>query len=258
MISRPTFFLICAAAIAAAQCFSAAAQPVTRVKARLTAFDGTVMTLEPLSTPPPAASGKAPVTPDATASPGPLTVSVTPATRYVGSAKAQLADIKPGDYAGASLSAPSGDRLRAQEVFLYAEALRGTGEGRFPEGDRLIINGTASAVKPGGPQDSRGGTLTLHYHGSVLTGLGLGKTLCEGRASPPAYASALACEADAVIEVASGTPVSSLSEGDKSLLVPGAMVTVAIAKAADGTSTTPGIVVEKPAPPAIEKPQTPP
>lgn len=258
MISRPKLFAICAAAAVAAQCFSTAAQPITRLKARLTAFDGTMMTLEPVSPASPAtASGKAPAA-DATAQPGLLTVSVTPATRYVGSAKAQLSDIKPGDYAGASLATPPGDRLRAQDVFLYAEPLRGTGEGRFPEGDRLIVNGTVSAVKPGGSQNGQSGTLTLHYHGSVLTGLGLGKTLCEGRASPPAYASVLACESDAVIEVPPGASVSSLSEGDKGLLVPGAMVTVAIAKTADGKSSTPGVVVETPVPPAMEKPQTPP
>lgn len=239
----------CAAVLAAAQCFSAGAQPVTRLKAKLTAFDGQVMTLEPLS--PQAASGKQPPV----AGPSPLKVSITAATRYVGSSPALFADIKPGDYAGAALAPPSGDRLRAQEVFLYAASLRGTGQGRFPEGDRLIINGTVGAVKPATPDD-KDGTLTLHYHGAVLTGLGRGKTLCEGRASPPAYASALACEADAVIEVLPGTSVSSLSEGDKSLLAPGSIVTVAIATAQDGKNTTPGVVVEKPAP--VEKPKTPP
>ena len=213
------------------------------------------MTLEPVSPPPPAASGKQPP-PGDTAKPTPLSVSVTPATRYVGSDRTLFAGIKPGDYAGAALSPPSGDRLRAQEVFLYADALRGTGEGRFPEGDRIIINGTVSAVDAGTPENSKGGTLTLHYHGSTLTGLGRGKTVCEGRASPPAYASALACEADAVIEVTPGTPVSSLSEGDKGLLVPGSMVTVAIATAADGKSTSPGVVVEKLAPTPVEKPQS--
>lgn len=259
MTPRLKVLFCCAAAVAAAQCFSAAAQPVTRLKARLTAFDGQVMTLEPISPPPPAPSGKPPP-PDNTPKPAPLTVSVTPLTRYVGSSTALFAAIKPGDYAGAALNPPAGDHLSAQEVFLYAEALRGTGEGRFPEGDRLIINGTVSAVKPGAPQDKQNGILTIHYHGSVLNGLGRGKTVCEGRASPPAYASALACEADAVIEVPPGTPVSSLSEGDKSLLLPGSMVTVAIARTADGKSTAPGVVVEKPAPvPApLEKPQTPP
>ena len=153
-------------------------------------------------------------------------------------------------------------RLRALEVFVYADTLRGTGQGRFPEGDPLIVNGTVGAVKPSTPQDKQDGILTLHYHGSVLNGLGLGKTLCEGRASPPGYASALACEADAVIEVLPGTAVSSLGEGDKGLLVPGSMVTVAIARTADGKSIAPGVIVEappsveKPAP--LEKPQTPP
>ena len=212
------------------------------------------MTLDPVSAPP-SPSGKQPP-PAADAKPAPLTVSITPATRYVGSGTANFADIKPGDYAGAALVPPSGDRLRALEVFVYAEALRGTGEGRFPEGDRLIINGTIGAVKPTAPEDKQDGTLTLHYHGSTLTGLGRGKTLCEGRASPPAYASALACEADAVIEVPPGTPVSSLSEGDRSLLVPGSMVTVAIVTAADGKSTSPGVIVEKPAPTPVAKPQS--
>lgn len=245
----------CAAATAAAQCFSATAQPVARLKAKLVAFDGAVMTLEPVSAPTPPTSGKQPAAPDAAK---PLTVSVTPATRYVGSGKALLGDIKPGDYAGATFAAPPGDQLRAQEVFLYADALRGSGEGRFPESDRVIINGTVSAVKAGAPQDTQGGSLTLHYHGSVLTGLGRGKTVCEGRASPPAYASALACESDAMIDVPPGTPVSSLTEGDKSLLVPGSMVTVAIAKTDDGKSITPGVIIEKAPTPPVEKPSTPP
>ncbi|HEY1878088.1 MAG TPA: hypothetical protein VGG66_11495 [Rhizomicrobium sp.] len=228
---------------------------MTRLKAKLTAFDGQVMTLEPMAPPPPAASGKP--LPPATANSGPLTVSVTPATRYVDSNRALLSDIKPGDYAGAALTPPPGDHLRAQEIFLYAEALRSTGQGRFPEGNRLIINGTVSAVKPA-PDVRQDGALTLHYHGSVLTGLGRGKTLCEGRASPPAYASALACEGDAVIEVPPGTPVSSLSEGDKRLLVTGSTVTVAISTGGDGKNTTPGVVVERPtpAPAPVEKPQS--
>ena len=254
MKSRSKVLLSCAAAVAAAQCFSVSAQPLTRQKARLTAFDGQVMTLEPMAPPPPpVASGKP--QPQASAQPSPLTVSVTPATRYVGSNKAPFSDIKPGDYAGVALSLPSGDHLRAQEVFLYAEALRGTGQGRFPEGGRLIINGTVSAVKPT-PDGRQDGALTLHYHGSVLTGLGRGKTVCEGRASPPAYASALACEGDAVIEVPPATPVSSLSEGDKRLLVPGSTLTVAIFTGADGKNITPGVVVEKPAPAPVEKPKT--
>ena len=88
-----------------------------------------------------------------------------------------------------------------------------------------------------------------------MSGLGRGKTLCEGRAAPPAYASPLACEGDAVLEVPPGTGVSVLAVGDKSLLVPGSTVTVAMTKDGD-KNVTPGIVVEKPQP--LEKPQSPP
>jgi hypothetical protein len=255
--SHLNVLLFCAAAFVAAQCFCASAQPVTRLKAKLTAFDGQVMTVEPLPVSQPSSSGK-PQAPDSAAKPAALTIQVTPSTRYVGSERAAFSDIKAGNYAGAAFNPPSGDRLSAQEVFLYADSLRGTGEGRFPEGERLIINGTVSAVKPGEPQDKHASTLTLHYHGAVLTGLGRGKTLCEGRASPPAYASALACESDAIIEVPPGTPVSWLREGDRSLLVPGSLVTVALAKTTDGKDVTPGVLIEKPAPAPVEKPQSPP
>jgi hypothetical protein len=73
---------------------------------------------------------------------------------------------------------------------------------------------------------------------------------------PAIYASALACEGDAVLDVPSGTPVSSLTVGDKSLLVAGRTVTVAMTKVSGDKNVTPGVVVEKPAP--VEKPQSPP
>jgi hypothetical protein len=47
-----------------------------------------------------------------------------------------------------------------------------------------------------------------------------------------------------------------LSEGDKSLLVPGSLVTVAVVKRADGNSVTPGVIIEKSVPAPLEKPQT--
>lgn len=234
--------LACAAVLAAAQ--SHAAEPVVRVKAKLVAFDGTVMRLEPI----PTRDGKGG---DA------FEAAVTPQTRYVGSSRSSFAAIKPGDYVGAAVTEQRRGGLRAQEVFLYADALRGSGEGRFPEGERIIVNGTVTAVKPTSPEDSQDGSFTLHYRGAVLTGQGQGRTTCEGRAAPPAYASALACQADANIEVRPGTPVSALLPGAKDLLVPGAMVTVAMTKEGD-KSVSLGVVVEPPLPSrnGVEKPQS--
>lgn len=260
--------MACAAVLTAAQCFAAqAASPIVRVKAKLTAFDGQVMTLEPLPekeivipAAPKAgtAKGGMPQLPQASVSQagaskaGPFTVAVLPDTRYVGSSRAALDGVKPGDYAGAAVTQGTDGSLKAVDVYLYAEALRGSGEGRFFEVERLIINGVVSAVQP--PDGKQSGSLTLHYRGAVLSGLGRGRTLCEGRASPPAYASALACQADAVITVPAGAQVSALSPGDKSLLVPGSMVTVAMTKTQDNRDVTPGVVVEK----AMANPPAPP
>jgi hypothetical protein len=234
--------LACVAVCAAAQVY--AAEPVVRIKAKLVAFDGTVMRLEPL----PTRNGKGG---DA------FTAEITPQTRYVGASRVSFAAIKAGDYVGAAVSEQRGGVLRAQEVFLYAAALRGSGEGRFPEGERIILNGTVTAVKPTSPEDKQDGSFTLHYRGALLTGQGQGRTTCEGRAAPPAYASALACQADANIEVRSGTPVSALTPGAKDLLVLGAMVTVALTKQGD-KSVSLGVVVEPPPPVrnGVEKPQS--
>ncbi|HEX4636000.1 MAG TPA: hypothetical protein VH189_07440 [Rhizomicrobium sp.] len=239
--------IACAAAFAAGS--SHAAEPVLRVKAKLTAFDGQVMSLEALSSP--AGVLKAGE---------PFSVAVLPETRYVGSDKSSLAAVKPGDYAGATVTQTRGGGLRAQDVYLYAPELRGTGEGRFTESGRLIVNGTVSAVKPPVVENKQGGALTLHYRGAMLSGLGQGRTLCEGRASPPAYASALACEGDAVLDVPPGTEVSALTVGDKSLLVVGSTVTVAMTKGAGDKNVAPGVIVEKAAaaekPAPVEKPQS--
>ena len=228
---------------------------MVRVKAKLTAFDGQVMTLEPLTPKQEAPAAAKAVTQKAGMPPagpqpnipeiksGPFTVSILPDTRYVRSDRVSLDGVKPGAYAGAAVSEGQDGSLKAADVYLYAEALRGSGEGRFFEADRLIINGVVSAVQP--PSSGSTGNLTLHYRGAVLSGLGRGKTLCEGRASPPAYASALACQGDAVIQVPAEAPVSALTPGDKSLLVPGSLVTVAMTKAQDNKDVTPGVIVEK-------------
>jgi hypothetical protein len=227
--------LTCAAVLtcAAAYVFDAQAQGVVRVKARLTAFDGQVMTLEPLAATVAGPAG------------APLSVALLPRTQIVQQQKSFFGALKPGDYAGAAVTLGRGGWLRAQNVYLYADALRGSGEGRFEEGGRLLVNGAVREAKPTSAQDMFGGTIILHYRGATLTGAGK-NAVCEGRAVPQAYASALACSADAAIEVLSGTPVSTLTLGDRSLLVPGATLSVALSRQPDGSQVAPGLIVEMP------------
>jgi len=252
------------------------AQTVTREKARLVLFDGETLTLErlgaasaPAASPgmvpgrgvtrtapaaAPQAKGEAPEA----AGPAPadtrFSVTVTPQTRYVGTTAGAFADIKPGDFTGAAVTEDSSGRLRARQLYLYPDALRGTGEGRFPESGRIMINGTVSEVTFASEEDRSRGTLALAYRGSVLTPLGRGRTVCEGRAAPPAVASPLECKADAVMQVGADTPVTAMTLGDRSLLEPGVIVTVTVVKGPDGRAITPGLVVEKAA--TVEKPQS--
>jgi len=250
--------LTCAAVLigAAALCFAAGAQAqmVTRVKARLAAFDANTLTLDPLPPPAPARglfSTTPPPSPPAMT--GPLTVSVLPDTKYVLSQKSAFGNLKVGDYAGAAVVENRNGSLRAQDVYIYAETLRGTGEGRFGDSGRLMVNGVVSQVTPASEQDTTRGTFALHYRGATLTGSGK-RAVCEGRAVPPQFASALACSGDAVIEVPSGTPVSALTMGDKSLLTPGATVSVSLVSRGDGSQVTPGVIIEPPV--TVEKPQS--
>jgi len=216
------------------------AQAVTREKARLVLFDGESLTLERLGTP--------------SAADPRFQVAVTPQTRYVGTAPAAFADIQAGDFVGAGVTEDRSGRLRARQLYLYPEVLRGTGEGRFPESGRIMINGVVSEVKFASDEDRGRGTLALAYRGSVLTPLGRGRTVCEGRAAPPAVASPLECKADAVVQVNADTAVTVLTLGDRSLLEPGVVVTVTVVKGPDGRAVTPGLVIEKAA--TVEKPQS--
>jgi hypothetical protein len=257
-LSRNTCFrLACAALLmsVAAQSFAtgAQAQMVTRIKARLTAFDVNTLTLEPLPIQAPAKGlfAATPQTPSSPAMTGPLTVSVLPDTKYVLSQKAAFGNLKVGDYAGAAVVENRNGSLRAQDVYIYAEALRGTGEGRFGDSGRLMVHGAVSQVTPASEQDTARGTFAVHYRGATLTGSGK-RAVCEGRAVPPQFSSALACTGDAVIEVPSGTPVSALTMGDRSLLTLGATVSVSLISRSDGSQIAPGVIVE----PTVEKPQS--
>ncbi len=175
------------------------------------------MTLEPVSPPPPATSGKPPP-PDVTAAPTPLTVSVTSATRYVGSNKAKFAGTKPGDYAGAAFASPArGPAARPGSISLLPSPCAAPAKGRFPEeGDRLIINGTVDVVKPTDPGGKQDGAMTLRYHGStVLTAVLAAAKRPYARAGPrrPPMPARWLARADAVIEIPPGTPRHLLERG---------------------------------------------
>lgn len=106
-----------------------------------------------------------------------------------------LADIRPGDFVGSAAMRGADGRLHAQEVHIFPEAMRGTGEGHRPMAlpGQSMTNAVVAEVA--GVAD--GAALRLKYQGG-----------------------------EQEIDVPPGTRIVALIPGDRSLLVPGAAVLV--------------------------------
>ena len=105
-------------------------------------------------------------------------------------------------------------KLHAQEVHIFPDAMRGTGEGHRPMGapKQSMTNATVAVVVTA-PQ---GRVLQMRYKGGEQS-----------------------------IVVDPGTRIVELIPGDRSLLKPGAAVSVFVNKAEDGTLTARSIQAEK-------------
>jgi hypothetical protein len=145
------------------------------------------------------------------------TVSIALAANWKtgGIAKAQLADIKPGDFVGiASLPAASGG-AGALEVLIFPPAMRGTGEGSFGwdlKPNSTMTNGAVTeAVK-----SVDGTTVNVAYHGESKK-----------------------------ITIAPITPIVTFAPATTADVKPGAVVFVPAQRGDDGKLTTERVVVGK-------------
>jgi hypothetical protein len=83
---------------------------------------------------------------------GPVTVQLGPKTKFVDASPGSIADVAPGKFLGIG-SVPGTGFNRAQEVSVFADSMRGTGEGDYPwdPGTRpshsTMTNGTVAAAK---------------------------------------------------------------------------------------------------------------
>jgi hypothetical protein len=166
-------------------------------------------------------------------------VTLRPNTRVVYDQKRKLADIKAGDFVGVGALKGSDGKLRAQQVVVFPEGMRGMGEGQYPMGDptsnRLMTN--ASVVEVAGVTTAAG-SLKLNYKGAVANPDGT----CSGHAGAPG---SVGCDGSADISVAKGVPVIGMVQGDTSLLVPGAAISLLVSTQPDGTLMSPALTVEK-------------
>ena len=122
-------------------------------------------------------------------------VAVVPAT---------LADAKPGTFIGAAAVGPK-DKLRAVEVLIFPEALRGSGEGHYPW-DLLPESTMTNATIESEVTGADGRELTVVAKGEKLK-----------------------------VTVPANAPIVTFVPGDVAMLTPGAKVFIGAQKAADGT-----------------------
>jgi len=120
---------------------------------------------------------------------GRVTVHISADTRFVSAKKASLDDIKSNSFIGTAAVPAANGTLRALEVTIFPEAMRGVGEGSYPwdlgksgsmtngavssmtngtvaaaAGDSSMTNGTVSAMS-----GDHGRTITITYKGGAQT-----------------------------------------------------------------------------------------
>lgn len=142
------------------------------------------------------------------------TVLIPPTVKVTALENRKLSDIKAGDYVGSAAVQGTDGKLHAQEVHIFAETMRGAGEGHRPMSgaSRSMTNATVTTVIA----DPQGQTLRLTYKGG---------------------------EQD--IEVGPEARIVAIVPGDRALLKSGAAVSVFVSKDADGSLSARGVQAEK-------------
>jgi hypothetical protein len=144
-----------------------------------------------------------------------LVIALAPNFTVSGVVKKSLSDIKAGDYiASTSLKGTDG-KLRAIEVHIFPETMRGTAEGQFPWDlvpESIMTNATVAGISSA-PQ---GQVVKVTYKGG-----------------------------ESEIIVPNDIPIVAYAPGDASLLKPGAAIFTVALKKPDGTLTSTRVTAEK-------------
>lgn len=143
-----------------------------------------------------------------------VTVKLAANFAVLGVVSKSVADIKPGDYvASTSVKDPDG-RLKAIEVHIFPENMRGVAEGQFPWDlvpDSVMTNATVAQI-------------TSAAQGQVIQVKGGGQ---------------------AEVTIPPGIPIVGYVPADATLLKPGAAVFIVAQKQPDGSLTASRVTAEK-------------
>jgi hypothetical protein len=151
--------------------------------------------------------------------------------------KADLGSIGQGTFIGTTAVPQPDGSLRAIEVHVFAESMRGTGEGHRPwdlgGSSSTMTNATVAGVHKNAGQGGTGSTMTNATVAGVKKGGG-GETLAlEYQGGKK------------TVLVPAGTPVVKMEPGDRAQLAPGAHVFAIAAREPDGTLVAKRIAVGK-------------
>lgn len=188
-------FLILSVALFAVAAIADDAAPPTRIRGTITAVDGQKLELK-------SRSGEK------------VEVTLTADARITGLILAPVDSIKPGSFIGTTAIPQSDGTLKATEVHVFPESMRGLGEGHYPwdRGKKsTMTNGTVGNIVK-----SSGRTLTVKY-----------------------------ANGEKQIVVPPNVPIVTFEPGDRDLLKKGASVMIFATKAADGSFTSNGVTVGK-------------
>lgn len=133
-----------------------------------------------------------------------VTIALTPTTRFVAVSHGEISAIQPNSYIGTAAAPQPDGSLKAIEVTVFPESMRGSGDGHYAwdlPNASTMTNGVVGKL-----DNAHGRTLTVDYKGG-----------------------------EKQILVPDDVPVVTLAPGDRTLLKPGVHVVVVTAKAEDGS-----------------------
>jgi hypothetical protein len=148
---------------------------------------------------------------------GRVTAHIAPDTGFVGAKKASLDDIKSNSFIGTAAVPAANGTLRALEVTIFPEAMRGAGEGSYPWDlgkAGSMTNGAVSSMTNGTVAPAAGGSSMTNGTVSAMGG-------DHARTIQVTYKGGVQ-----TVGLPDNIPVVMLEPGDKTLLKKGAKVVV--------------------------------
>jgi hypothetical protein len=142
---------------------------------------------------------------------GPVVVALSKSSGVLGVVRGNAADIKTGTFVGIANVSGHG-AMRALEVVVFPDAMRGAGEGNYPWD--LPAGGGHSSMMTNGTVSAGGG------HGSMMTN----GTVASGAAGQPITLTYKG--GSQRIAIPPDVPIVRIAPGTRALLVPGAHVVV--------------------------------